>query len=429
MSSAKPIPVDFRQARPYAAPARSTSAAPDRPVANDPKSPLPVAVAAARPRVLIADDSRIVRASITQHIRDRFDIREVTDGEAAWQAILLDAAIRVVLTDLTMPKVDGFELLTRVRSSKVQRIRELPVIVISGEDEVAERERAAQIGATDFVQKGAGAAELISRLEVLVKLSATREALAESQASLDSARTVDPDTELLSLPFFDKQVEKLISFARRNLSDVAVICVRVELSMPQAQSWDGEVEQRAKLVGRTLAASIRLEDLGTRSDRFEFCVATQSNGLSGVLRFAARLRKVLENVEAAGPGVEVWTCIGVATLSEELRRGGEELRLLAQRRAAQAQSSRSRRIILGTAEAAAAGAPEPSADEGGMDINLALALIRAGRAPEVVPHLPRLLEQVGPLLKLVRQQKELQQSSAEGTRHDPLLGVPRPVDR
>ena len=75
---------------------------------------------------------------IVQHIRDRFDIREVTDGEAAWQAILLDSSIRVVITDLTMPKVDGFELLNRVRSSKVQRIRELPIVVISGEDEGAE---------------------------------------------------------------------------------------------------------------------------------------------------------------------------------------------------------------------------------------------------------------------------------------------------
>lgn len=380
---------------------------------------------APKARVLIADDSRIVRASITQHIRDRFEIREVTDGEAAWQAILLDASIRVVITDLTMPKVDGFELLTRVRSSKVQRIRELPVIVISGEDEVAERERAASMGATDFIQKGAGAAELISRLEVLVRLSATREALQESQASLESARTVDPDTELLNLPFFDKQVEKLISFARRNLTDVAVICVRVELSMPKSETWEGEIEQRAKLVGRALAASIRLEDLGTRSDRFEFCVATQSSGLSGVLRFAARLRKVLENVEAAGPGVEVWTCIGVATLSEELRRGAEELRLLAQKRAQQAQSSRSRRIILGTSEGVAPGALESRPDDGSMDISLALALIRAGRAGEVVPHLPRLLDQINPLLKLVRQQRELQATGPEGARNDDVQGVPR----
>lgn len=385
----------------------------------------PTHSSAPKARVLIADDSRIVRASITQHIRDRFEIREVTDGEAAWQAILLDASIRVVITDLTMPKVDGFELLTRVRSSKVQRIRELPVIVISGEDEVAERERAAAMGATDFIQKGAAAAELIARLDVLVRLAATREALQESQASLESARTVDPDTELLNLPFFDKQVEKLISFARRNLTDVAVICVRVELSMPKSETWEGEIEQRVKLVGRALAASIRLEDLGTRSDRFEFCVATQSSGLSGVLRFAARLRKVLENVDAAGPGVEVWTCIGVATLSEELRRGAEELRLLAQKRAQQAQASRSRRIILGTSEGVAPGALESRPDDGAMDIGLALALIRAGRASEVVPHLPRLLDQINPLLQLVRQQRELQTKRAEETRNDDVQGVPR----
>lgn len=378
-----------------------------------------------KPRVLIADDSRIVRASIVQHIRDRFDIREVTDGEAAWQAILLDSSIRVVITDLTMPKVDGFELLNRVRSSKVQRIRELPMVVISGEDEAAERDRAAGMGATDFIQKGVAAAELIARLEVLVRLSATREALAESQASLESSRTVDGETELLNMPFFDKQVEKLISFARRNLSDVALICVRVELSLPQQETWEGEVDQRIKLVGRTLAASIRLEDLGTRTDKFEFCVATPSSGLSGVLRFAARLRKVLENVEAAGPGVEVWTCIGLSTLSEELRRSAEELRALAQKRAAQAQQNRSRRIILGTSDGVSPGSVEPKPEDGSMDINLALALIRAGRAAEVVAHLPRLLEQIAPLLKLVRQQRELQATPAEGGSHGEVQGVPR----
>ncbi len=379
-----------------------------------------------KPRVLIADDSRIVRAALVQHLKDRFDIREVTDGEAAWQAILLDSSIRVVISDLTMPKVDGFELLNRVRSSKVQRIRELPIVIISGEEETAERERAAGVGATDFIRKGVGGAELLARMEVLVRLSSTREALADSQASLESSRTVDTDTELLNLPFFDKQVEKLVSYARRNLSDVAVICVRIELSLSSSDTWDGEADQRLKLVGRAIAASIRLEDLGTRSDKYEFCVATPSSGLSGVLRFAARLRKVLENAETAGPGVEVWTCIGVATLSEELRRSAEELRALAQKRAEKAQQNRSRRIILGTGDGEA-GSVEPQPVEGSMDINLALALIRAGRTTEVVPHLPRLLHQVAPLLKLVRLQRELQAQAtpAEGGPHDDVQTIPR----
>jgi PleD family two-component response regulator len=307
----------------------------------------------------------------------------------------------------------------------VQRIRDLPVIVVTGEEEVAERERAAQLGATDFIRKEVGAGELTARLEVLVKLSTAREQLADSQATLESARTIDADTELLNVTFFDRQVEKLISYSRRNLSDVALICVRVELSMPQSETWDGEIEQRIKLVGRALAASIRLEDLGTRSDRFEYCVATQTTGLSGILRFAARLRKVLENIDAAGPGVEVWTSIGVATLSEELRRGAEELRALAQRRAQQAQANRSRRIVLGSSEGVAPGDFENRGDEGSMDFNLALALIRAGRAAEVIPHLPRILEQMAPLLRLVRQQQDAKASRPEGGDVDEPSRVPR----
>ena len=95
---------------------------------------------------------------------------------------------------------------------------------------------------------------------------------------------------------------------------------------------------------------------------------------------------------------------------------------------AQAQNNRSRRIILGTSDGAAPGSIEPKPEDGSMDINLALALIRAGRAAEVVPHLPRLLEQMAPLLKLVRQQKELQQPGGGGV-HDDVQGVPRKVDQ
>lgn len=382
-----------------------------------------------KPRVLVADDSRIVRASINQHIRDRFEVREAVDGEAAWQAILLDASIRVVISDLTMPKLDGFELLNRLRSSKVSRIRELPVIVLSGSDEASERAKAAALGATDFIEKGAGATELLSRLDTLVSLSSTRDALAETRASAEAARTVDPDTELLSLPFFDKQVEKLVSYARRNLSDVALIAVRVDFNLPGGGDDEAELESRIKLLGRHLAASIRLEDLGTRSDGFEFTVATPTAGLSGVLRFAARLRKVLESPESAGQGVEVWTSIGVATLSEELRRGAEELRQLARKRALTAQQARSRRIVLGTSEGVPPGAVETRSEDGAMDVNLALELIRVGRAGEVLPHLPRIIEQISPLLKLVRQQRELQQAQAQaqGGGHE-VRGVSSPFD-
>lgn len=56
------------------------------------------------PRILIVDDSRIVRATIIKRIRDRFDAREEVDGEAGWEALLIDPTLQLVITDHTMPR-------------------------------------------------------------------------------------------------------------------------------------------------------------------------------------------------------------------------------------------------------------------------------------------------------------------------------------
>ena len=363
---------------------------------------------APRPRILWADGGTLTHGPVGEMMRQHYDVREVGDGEAAWQAILLDSSIRVVVADAAANGVRGFDLIARLRASKVHRIRELPVIGILERSTPADSQRLAALDANEMVigkpPVADAPAQLLSRLRVLVELAGTRDALAESRNELESARTVDPETELLTIAAFDKQVDKLLSYARRALSDLAMICIRVELTMPHTEGWDGEIEQRMKLVGRTLSTSIRLEDLAARSDKNEFCVATQSNGTSDMLRFAARLRKVLENVDAAGPGVEVWTCIGVATLSEELRLGAAGLRKQAQKRAQIAQSSRSRRIVMGATESKVA-TGDAGAESGSMDVSLALALIASGRSAEVVPHLPRLLHQINPLLRLVRQQQ------------------------
>ena len=157
-------------------------------MANEVQSPS--AATAAKPRVLLADTSRSVRAAIGSNLRDRFEVREADDGEAAWQAILLDGNIRVLLTELGLTKVSGLDLLTRVRSSKVKRIRELPVVVMTSEEEGHDRQRAAGLGVTDFVTKTAPRAELVSRLDVLLKLSATREALADNVKRVEKIRHV-----------------------------------------------------------------------------------------------------------------------------------------------------------------------------------------------------------------------------------------------
>jgi len=104
--------------------------------------------------VLVVDDSRFVRASLVRGLAPRFRLQQAESGERAWELLLLDPSIGAVLSDLSMPGMDGFELLRRVRGSMLERVRSLPFVVLSGADDPVQRDRAEALGADRFSVKG-----------------------------------------------------------------------------------------------------------------------------------------------------------------------------------------------------------------------------------------------------------------------------------
>jgi two-component system cell cycle response regulator len=120
------------------------------------------------PRILIVDDSRSVRATVAHHLDGCYQTREAGDGIQAWETLLVDPRIGLVITDLGMPLLDGYGLIQRIRASGIARINCLPVLVMSGTQDNAEHARAAAAGATGLIGKGASAAELLARLAVLM---------------------------------------------------------------------------------------------------------------------------------------------------------------------------------------------------------------------------------------------------------------------
>lgn len=120
-----------------------------------------------RPRILVVDDSRSVRATLARHVEAAYDVREANDGVEAWETLLVDPSIRIVITDLTMPRLDGYGLLARIRESRIARIRTIPVLVMSGAQEQEEHDRVRVAGATRLIGKGTTAAELLACLGLL----------------------------------------------------------------------------------------------------------------------------------------------------------------------------------------------------------------------------------------------------------------------
>lgn len=132
-------------------------AAPDSPGQHLPQSdPSAVTPQSARAAVLLVDDSRFVRASVLRSLGEGFRIIQADSGERAWEVLLLEPSIGAVLSDLSMPGVDGFELLRRVRSSMLSRVKGLPFVVLSGAVDQVQRDRAMSLGADHFVIKGDG---------------------------------------------------------------------------------------------------------------------------------------------------------------------------------------------------------------------------------------------------------------------------------
>ena len=302
----------------------------------------------ALPRLLIVDDSRMVRASIIKQVRDHFDCREEVDGQSAWETLVVDSAIEVVITDLGMPRLDGLGLLERMRSSSVARLQKLPVVVISGEDDTASRARAREAGASDFITKGVGTAELLARLESLCALCETSRELAASREAHASQSPIDPSSGLATRSYLNWRGSQDLALSRRMHGVFSAMMVGID-------DFDGMVETRgadlANLIARRLSAilssKVRHEDTVSDLGGGRFAVLAPLSDLVAVSAFALRLQSSIDKLvltyrnERLGIGVSV----GVASSSVDGARSLDEMLDLAAGRLATAQAAGGRRVM------------------------------------------------------------------------------------
>ena len=102
--------------------------------------------------LLVVDDSRMVRKIISVSLRHEKHIRlyEAASGLEALDK-LIATNIDLIFTDINMPNMDGLELIKRCKED--EKFKDIPIIVITTEDRVEDRERALELGAAGFVTK------------------------------------------------------------------------------------------------------------------------------------------------------------------------------------------------------------------------------------------------------------------------------------
>ena len=119
-----------------------------------------------RPRILLVDDDAAVRSAVSGALAgEGYDVDCIGDAEEALRQALA-APPSLVLLDVSMPRLDGWELCEILR--RQSQTREVPVLFITGRTDVRDRITAMQVGGTDFISKPFHAKDLRAKVRALV---------------------------------------------------------------------------------------------------------------------------------------------------------------------------------------------------------------------------------------------------------------------
>lgn len=134
--------------------------------------------------ILIVDDNLLGQNMMSRVLRRKgYGTMSASDGRSALDMIFTETP-DLVLLDINMPGMDGFEVTTRIKSNP--ETSSIPVILITGLDTVDNHVRALEMGADDFISKTAAHAEIIARVRAHLRIKQLNDRIKAYQQNLET---------------------------------------------------------------------------------------------------------------------------------------------------------------------------------------------------------------------------------------------------
>jgi two-component system, sensor histidine kinase and response regulator len=153
--------------------------------------------------ILIVDDAPANIKVITESLKSDYTIRFATNGAAALKIVDSESPPDLVLLDIIMPEMDGYEVCTLLKAN--EKTREIPIIFISSLSETQEKTRGFEIGGADYITKPFEHAEMKARIRTHLQLKkqcdqlkVQRDQLASSYEELKMAAELRNDVERIT---------------------------------------------------------------------------------------------------------------------------------------------------------------------------------------------------------------------------------------
>lgn len=262
--------------------------------------------------VLIVDDNEDNLLLFQEYLEDHgFDTSLATSGTQALE-FLEENTVDVIVLDIQMPEMDGFEVCRRVKSNEATR--DIPVIFVTAKfQDVDHVATGLYLGANDYLYKPVAEKELVARVSVMVRLKAAE----------DEVRRISVTDELTGLynrRFLRKRLEEEISRARRSHLPLAVVMMDLD-HFKSINDTHGHAAGDKVLcsVAEVLEKSLRHGDIFGRWGGEEFMIFLPGNDREGAEITAERLRAAIAGLDTGHiqAGLQLTASLGVSIFDGE----------------------------------------------------------------------------------------------------------------
>jgi two-component system cell cycle response regulator len=254
--------------------------------------------------VLIADDSLVVRAVVRSHLVEvGYRVLEAVDGITAIEECRRGTP-DVVLLDIEMPGLDGYEVLARLKADPA--VRDIPVVFLTNRSAMTDVVAGLDGGAHDYLKKPFEAPELVARVAAAAHVKKLQDQLRQRNVELDLIGRTDALTGLFNRRHLEDECGRQQSIACRHGDPLSLILLDIDHFKKVNDTYGhpaGDLVLRE--FARRLSGQVRVGDIVGRWGGEEFLVVLPRTGLDGALGVGERIRSITAATPVGADGQDI----------------------------------------------------------------------------------------------------------------------------
>ncbi|BDG09148.1 GGDEF domain-containing response regulator [Anaeromyxobacter paludicola] len=263
------------------------------------------------------------------------EVKRATGAAGALRQAFSDAPPDLVLLDVARADAEAIELLRALKARTLPRF--VPVLVVSRDEEVAQRVAALRAGADDFLSRPVHALEVVARVAAMLRIQASQDRLHQATTALAALSATDPLTGLHNRRHLQERLAQELSRARRYGGPLSLLLVDLDHFKRVNDGYGHQAGDAAlRAVAGILRTTLRTLDVCARFGGEEFAVLMPATDWSGALTVAERLRRRIAAAPlltapalrepSAGPvEVRMTASLGAAFMASGAQVGADEL--------------------------------------------------------------------------------------------------------